>query len=395
MDRAAQWWGETDAQWSREDKIWTFPTGARIGFGYLDSPSDLQRYQSAEFQFIGLDEQSQFTGEQTTFLFSRLRRTNEFPKRFPLRQRGATNPGGIGHDFLVKRYGIPEGVAFPAGSQPLRVHDPATGELLRVFLPAHATDNPGLDWEDYRKSLAQLSPIKRKQLEEGQWVQDDSGLVYSTASSAIHVDCLPAGQQWEYVLAVDVGATNNCALAIVAFSRYLPEVYVLSTSEPEGLNTPRDLALHIKQLNDVYRFSRIVGDHGALGKGYLEEMRKYFAIPIQNAQKQDKRGYIELFNGAVANGMIRFVRAGVETWSKQASTLLWKDDRHIEEMPGMPNHSCDGTLYAWREARHYSCETAAAAQQPKDEVERAVQAAVDAELQTRERYGWAPQELFG
>jgi hypothetical protein len=397
MDRARKWFERTDARWLDNDdnpKTWLFPSGARISFGYLATDADLANYQSADFQYIGFDESTHFTGDQVTYMFSRLRRTKGFPKRFPLRMRQATNPGGIGHDFFVKRYEIPEGVAFPAGSKPIVIRDSVTNEVKRVFLPAHAEDNPGLDWEDYRKSLAELTPIRRKQLEEGQWVQDDSGLVYSTASSAIYVDCLPAGYEWDYMLAVDVGATNNCALAIAAVSRYLPEVYILSTSEPIDLNNPRDLAIHIKRLNEIYHFQRITGDHGALGKGYLDEMRKYFAIPIQNAQKQDKRGYIELFNGAVANGMIRFVRAGVETWTRQAGTLLWRDERHIEEMPGMANHSCDGTLYVWREARHYSCDDAPPPRPPVDEVERAEQANVERQLAEQEWGGMALPEWF-
>lgn len=393
MDRARQWWSNTDARWHDEDKTWNFPSGARIGFGYLDSLADLERYQSAEFQFIGLDEQSQFLGEQVTYLFSRLRRTKTFPRGFPLRLRGATNPGGVGHSFLVKRYGIPEGVSFGKGAPPIVVRND-DGTVRRVFLPAHATDNPGLDWDDYRKSLAELTPIRRKQLEEGQWVQDNSGLVYSTAVNAIYVDALPAGHTWEYVLAIDIGATNNCALAIIAIARDLPEVYVLSTSEPENLNTPRDLATHIKQLNNVYRFTRIVGDHGALGKGYLEEMRKYFAIPIHNAQKTDKRGYIELFNGAVANGMVRFVRYGVSTWHKQTSELLWKDERRIEEMPGMANHSCDCTLYGWREARHYTCDEPVIVQPVADEIERTVVAHYEQQAANLQRDGFALPELY-
>src|SRR5262245_57491100 len=41
MDRSQSWWQETDAHWSRADKVWTFPSGARITFGFLATDADL------------------------------------------------------------------------------------------------------------------------------------------------------------------------------------------------------------------------------------------------------------------------------------------------------------------------------------------------------------------
>jgi len=371
MDRAHQWWDRSDARWCEELKTWTFPSGARIGFGYIAHINDLANYRGPEFQFIGLDEATQFEGQVISFLFSRLRRTNEFPRNFPLRVRLATNPGGIGHDFICERYGIHQGQGFPPGSPPL-VTRREDGSVRRVFVPAHAEDNPGLDWKDYHQSLAELTPIQIQQFRDGVWVQDTSGLVYETSSDAQYVDALPAGHTWEYVLAFDIGATNNVALAIVAFARDLPEVYGLEVTEPTGLNNPSDLGTHLAALNKLYHFSRIVGDHGGLGKGYLEEFRKYFAIPVENVQKTDKRGYITLFNGAVANGMVRFIRRGCGPWTEQATKLLWHNSKRLEEMPGMRNHSCDAVLYAWREARHYTAERRRGnAVKPADAVEQA------------------------
>lgn len=370
MDRAHQWWDKTDAKWSENTKTWTFPSGARIGFGYIAHRNHLANYRGPEFQFIGLDEATQFPQEVITFLFSRIRRTAEFPSHFPLRMRLATNPGGIGHDFICQRYGIAQGQGFPPGSPPL-VTRREDGTVRRVFIPAHAEDNPGLDWVKYHEFLSELSDVQRRQFRDGEWVQDNAGLVYDTAPKAIYVDVLPAGHRWEYVLCFDIGATDNVALAIVACARDLPEVYVLSVTEPDDLNNPSDLGRHLGQLNKLYHFSRICGDHGGLGKGYLDEFRKYFAIPVENVQKTDKRGYIKLFNGAVATGMLRFVRAGCGPWTDQAGKLLWQDERRLNELKGMRNHSCDAVLYAWREARHYSCEMSRPAPKQVDAVERA------------------------
>lgn len=370
MDRAHQWWDKSDARWCEELKTWTFPSGARIGFGYIAHENDLANYRGPEYQFIGLDEATQFEGRVIQFLFSRLRRKASFPKSFPLRVRLATNPGGIGHDFICSRYGIAQGQGFPPGSPPLVIRR-EDGSVRRVFVPAHAEDNPGLDWEDYHRSLEELTPIQVKQFRDGMWVQDTSGLVYETAESAEYVDELPRGHEWEYVLAFDIGATNNVALAISAFTRDLPEVYITEVTEPAGLNNAADLGVHLAALNKLYHFSRLVGDHGGLGKGYIDEFRKYFSLPVENVQKTDKRGYIALFNGAVSTGMVRFVRRGTATWTEQATKLLWKNEKRLEEMPGMRNHSCDAVLYSWREARHYTVERRKNAVTLADPIERA------------------------
>ncbi|GAF75153.1 unnamed protein product, partial [marine sediment metagenome] len=46
MDRAGEWLGGTEAHWSGQDKRWTFPSGATLTFGYLDTDADRYRYQS-------------------------------------------------------------------------------------------------------------------------------------------------------------------------------------------------------------------------------------------------------------------------------------------------------------------------------------------------------------
>lgn len=51
MDRAKTWLLRTDARWSEQHKIFTFPSGARLSFGFLQHSTDRLRYQGAEFQF--------------------------------------------------------------------------------------------------------------------------------------------------------------------------------------------------------------------------------------------------------------------------------------------------------------------------------------------------------
>lgn len=160
MDRSHDWLRGTDAEWSDRDKTWLFPSGARLTFGYLQSEKDKYRYQSAEFQYIGWDELTQFPQEPYLYLFSRLRRLEGVD--IPLRIRAATNPGGEGAGWVYERF-------MPDLTPEAADHRKATG---RIFVPARLEDNPYIDQESYRRGLAELDDITRRQLEEGLWITD-------------------------------------------------------------------------------------------------------------------------------------------------------------------------------------------------------------------------------
>ena len=169
MDRAISWWdGVEGARFSHADKTCYFPSGARVQFGYMASVRDHLRYQGAAVHFVGIDEASQIPSRQLEYLHSRIRRAIDDP--IPLRYRLASNPGDVSHDWLKDTY--------VNGADGHRV----------VYLPGLMTDNPGLDVEEYRKQLAHLDPVTRKQLEEGDWdvqlsggVLDVTRLKYFTA----------------------------------------------------------------------------------------------------------------------------------------------------------------------------------------------------------------------
>jgi predicted phage terminase large subunit-like protein len=149
MDRAEQWLAGSDAKWNAQDKQWSFPSGATINFGYLETEKDKYRYQGAELQFIGIDEATQFSESQYRYLLSRLRR--KAGVQVPLRARLASNPGGHGHEWVRQRF-VVEG-----------------RDKGRPFIPARLEDNPGLDQAEYRRSLDQLDHLTRAQLLNGDW----------------------------------------------------------------------------------------------------------------------------------------------------------------------------------------------------------------------------------
>ncbi len=171
MDRSKEWLRGTASRWNEQTKTWTFPSGATLSFGYLETEQDKYRYQGAEFQTCAFDELTQFSETQYRYLFSRLRKLRG--SNLPLRMRAASNPGGVGHEWVRQRFLIER-------------------HAERLFVPARLEDNPHLDRAAYEAALAQLDQHTRRQLREGDWFAQPAGTLFQRQWFAM-VDAVPAG----------------------------------------------------------------------------------------------------------------------------------------------------------------------------------------------------------
>ena len=89
----------------RESKsTWVFPSGATMWFTYLDRDKDVTRFQGQAFNWIGIDEITQYpTPYVWDYLRSRLRSTDpELQEN--LYMRCTANPGGVGGWWVKKMY---------------------------------------------------------------------------------------------------------------------------------------------------------------------------------------------------------------------------------------------------------------------------------------------------
>jgi len=262
MDRAAQWLSSTDAKWSETDKTWTFPSGATLTFGYLETDSDKYRYQSSEFQFIGMDELTQFPEDRYRYMFSRLRKLKSFP--VPVRMRAATNPGGIGNDWVRNRFPI-DGNPTPDGP---------------IFIPARLYDNPHIDQEEYVNSLNQLDRVTREQLLNGRWDVTISGGVFQGDPRTVPV---PPKDGLKFFAACDPseGGEDYAAIVIVA---ELPDgrwlVYDCNLSRDTLSNTiSRLLAYH-----SIYNFRKVWIEMNSLGHAKSAKGESLFEIELRRRQ---------------------------------------------------------------------------------------------------------------
>lgn len=156
-------------------KRFDFKGGSSINFCYCEHEKDVLRYQGGEIHVLLLDEASQFTEYQISYLIGR-NRLGRFRQRVPeqfrhLLPRAAfgSNPGGPGHNFLKEVFidPAPPGELFysPKFRDPKKPDDPGR---LTTFIPARMDDNIYLDG-DYSASLAGLPPELQKALKDGDW----------------------------------------------------------------------------------------------------------------------------------------------------------------------------------------------------------------------------------
>lgn len=145
-------WGlrRKGARWDGSKHRWTFPNGGTLTFGHVQNDNDVYNYQGANYSYVAFDELTQFTEFPYRYLFSRVRRRAD--DDVPVRIRSASNPGGIGHEWVKARFISPM--------------EPKPG---RTFHRALLADNPHLDRAAYLKSLAELPELVRDQLENGDW----------------------------------------------------------------------------------------------------------------------------------------------------------------------------------------------------------------------------------
>ena len=183
------------------EKLWNFPSGAKVEFGFLERDADVYRYQGQAYSWIGFDEITHLPTEfGWNYLASRLRTTDPEISTY---MRCTANPGGVGANWVKKRY-----------VDPHPPNESFTGEdnLTRKFIPARLDDNPYLAKDGrYEEMLMALPPTQRKQLLEGIWVVNE-GAAFTEFEQDVHVITpfeIPIS--WERVKGIDYGYASESA----------------------------------------------------------------------------------------------------------------------------------------------------------------------------------------
>lgn len=186
------------ADYNSSKHTWKFKNGSIIDFGYIQYEKDVYQYQSAEYDVIRFDELTHFTEFMYTYMISRCRGANPYPKCI----KSSTNPGGVGHNWVKERF-IDIGAPNVIHTCKLETGETTT----RIFIPSLVQDNKFmLTYDpDYIKRLDALPEKERRALKYGDWDIFD-GQFFTEFKRDIHViEPFEIPKDWYIYFVMDYG----------------------------------------------------------------------------------------------------------------------------------------------------------------------------------------------
>ncbi len=256
------------ADYNSSKHTWTFKNGSIIDFGYIDNEKDVYQYQSAEYDVIRFDELTHFTEYMYTYMISRCRGANPYPKGM----KSSTNPGGVGHTWVKERF-IDIG-------EPNKVHECKleTGQTTtRIFIPSLVTDNKFmLSYDpDYIKRLDALPEKERKALKYGDWDIYD-GMFFKEFKRSLHViEPFQIPKEWNKYIALDYGLDMFAVVFVAVDTHNKAYVY-----------------------NEIHRNNLIVSEACQVLKSYMRknEFKGIYAPPdLWNRNRDTGKSTAEIF----------------------------------------------------------------------------------------------------
>lgn len=186
------------ADYNSSKHTWKFKNGSIVDFGYIQYEKDVYQYQSAEYDVIRFDELTHFTEFMYTYMISRCRGANPYPKCI----KSSTNPGGVGHNLVKERF-IDIGAPNVIHTCKLETGETTT----RIFIPSLVQDNKFmLTYDpDYIKRLDALPEKERRALKYGDWDIFD-GQFFTEFKRDIHViEPFEIPKDWYIYFVMDYG----------------------------------------------------------------------------------------------------------------------------------------------------------------------------------------------
>lgn len=228
------------AKFNSTEGIWTFPSGAKIRFAFLDKPVDKYKFQGRDYSYVGFDELAQQnTDEGFTYLFSRNRISDADRVGIRPYVRATANPGAMWvYELFIKDKEPEVPFLFPGSTK----EEPITAK----FIPARLADNPHLDEDNsYRALLNVMNETEKKQLLEGDWLASDTNMFPEFSMEAHVVDPYPVPKYWNRVAGIDYGYRDPSAVVWFAVDPDSGKLVVYKEFLEAGL-TGRELALAIR-----------------------------------------------------------------------------------------------------------------------------------------------------
>lgn len=282
------------AKYNQTKHVWTFPSGGKIRFGYLDKPSDKYQYQGKGYTYIGWDELSQHeTDEGFVYLRSRLRTAEKGIRPYI---RATANPGSQWvYDTFIEP-APPNTRFFLKGTEDLK------RPITVRFIPARLEDNPYLDNEDsnYRAMLESLPEVERRMLLDGDWFASKDNMFpeFDLRKHVIEPFTIPA--YWNRVAGLDYGYRDPSAGVWFAVSPEDGTLIVYDEFLQTGL-TGAEFAHDIleKERNEMVPVTHpidwsVFNRTGHTGPTIAESMLGVPGMQLRRADKNREGGWLQL-----------------------------------------------------------------------------------------------------
>lgn len=192
------------AKYNTQNRVFTFPNGSRIKFGYCNTEADMDGYQGQNYEVIFIDEATHFT-EYMWRKFTQCNRlsgnikfkNDEEASKFRTRIYLTANPGGVGHTW-VKRLFIDRKHSGIGTEKPENF----------TFIPCTVYENEFImeNNPSYVEALEALPEKERQAMLYGDWNVFE-GQFFDEFNEDIHTfgDDVKIEQSWRHYRARDYG----------------------------------------------------------------------------------------------------------------------------------------------------------------------------------------------
>ena len=216
------------------------------------------------------------------------------------------------------------------------------------------------------------------------WAIEDFALIYHFSPGINTINELPRPlNEYTTLLAIDLGYTASTTFNVVGWHDNDKTLYVIESRKYAGF-TSADAADIANAMFKVYHPIQIVIDDGGGGLMVAEGMKeRYPNLPWKSAEKVGKRSAIEFMNSDFKLGRIKLLPNTVPL-QEEYKVLIWdeiqKRNGKYEADSRFSKDCCDGTLYAYRHAKHYYA-TEPIAPPPQKGTQAAMDALIEKEIE--------------
>lgn len=335
-------------KWQHTLRIATFPNKARLIVMGADTAEASDKVRGGKYPLVLVDECGAFRSEILSYLVTDVCEAATMDYDGVIVMAGTPNLTKKGFFWSAKESGgwsVHHWSSIDNTALPLKGMEGRSEEDRRQWR---------VDWlANLRKRLGwteETSTYVREYL--GQWTDATDDRMYGITPANI-LDRLPDAKpsEWTYVLAIDIGYTEPCAITVWGRIDGDPHLYVVEEFERAQL-VPSALAAHVERFRARYDPISIVVDSGGMGKGYATEMQETYGIPCEAANKQGKLAHVDFANGDLASGRIRILKS-CKSLIEDLSELPWNEER-TDAAKGYDDHLPDSFLYGHGRIRKWA-----------------------------------------